>query len=101
MSRLLIGDALTGETARLRQRIVQFFERIETQLKQLLRDAELRQDFKPSLPAVTLAHFLMAYADGVMVQFVRSEFQISPSAHWREQWSALVPLLVKTDLVEA
>lgn len=101
MSRLLIGDALTGETARLRQRIVQFFERIETQLKQLLRDAELRQDFKPSLPAVTLAHFLMAYADGVMVQFVRSEFQISPSAHWHEQWSVLVPLLVKKDLVEA
>lgn len=101
MSRLLIGDALTGETARLRQRIVQFFERIETQLKQLLRDAELRQDFKLSLPAVTLAHFLMAYADGVMVQFVRSEFQMSPSTHWHEQWSALVPLLVKVNLVEA
>lgn len=101
MSRLLIGDALTGETARLRQRIVQFFERIETQLKQLLRDAELRQDFKPSLPVVTLAHFLMAYADGVMVQFVRSEFQMSPSAHWQDQWRALAPLLVKTDLIEA
>ncbi len=101
MSRLLIGDALTGETARLRQRIVQFFERIETQLKQLLLDAELRQDFKPSLPAVTLARFLMAYADGVMVQFVRSEFQMSPSTYWHEQWSALSPLLVKIDLVEA
>lgn len=95
MSRLLIGDALTGETARLRQRIVQFFERIENQLNNLLRDAEVRQDFKPSLPSVTLAHFLMAYADGVMVQFVRSEFQISPSAHWKEQWRVLVPLLVR------
>lgn len=100
MSRLLIGDALTGETARLRQRIVQFFERIETQLKQLLRDAELRQDFKLSMPAVTLAHFLMAYADGVIVQFVRSEFQTSPCAHWQEQWCTLAPLLVKTDLIE-
>lgn len=101
MSRLLIGDALTGETARLRQRIVQLFERIETQLKQLLRDAELQQDFKPSLPAVTLAHFLMAYADGVMVQFVRSEFQLSPNTDWHKQWSALAPLLVKENLVEA
>ncbi len=97
LSRLLIGDALTGETARLRQRIVQFFERIETQLKQLLRDAELQQDFN----ATSLAHFLMAYADGVMVQFVRNEFQTSPSAQWREQWRALAPLLIQIDLIEA
>jgi TetR/AcrR family transcriptional regulator len=96
LSRLLIGDALTGETARLRQRIVQFFERIETQLKQLLRDAELQQDFN----ATSLAHFLMAYADGVMVQFVRNEFQTSPSAQWREQWRALAPLLIQIDLIE-
>jgi len=101
MSRLLIGDALTGETARLRQRIVQFFERIETQLNQLLRDAELHQDFKPSLPRVRLAHFLMAYADGVMVQFVRSEFQTSPSTQWREQWLTLAPLLMQIDVVDA
>lgn len=95
LSRLLIGDALTGETARLRQRIVQFFARIETQLNQLLHDAEMRRDFNPSIPTVTLAHFVMAYADGVLVQFVRGEFQHSPSDQWREQWSALAPLLVK------
>lgn len=100
MSRLLIGDALTGETARLRQRIVQFFERIETQLKQLLRDAELRQAFEFRLPTTSLVHFLMAYVNGVMVQFVRSEFQTSPSAHWHEQWSVLSPLLISLDFAE-
>jgi TetR/AcrR family transcriptional regulator len=36
LSRLLVGDALTGETERLRQRIVQLFERIEKQLQQIL-----------------------------------------------------------------
>ncbi len=101
MSRLLIGDALTGETARLRQRIVQFHQRIETHLKHFLSDAELRQDFNLGLPAVTLTHFLMAYADGVMVQFVRSEFQTSPSAQWRAQWNILAPLLMQIDLIEA
>jgi TetR/AcrR family transcriptional regulator len=100
LSRLLVGDALTGETARLRQRIVQLFERIETQLKQLLLDAEMRQPFNANLPAAILAHFLMAYADGVIVQFVRREFQTSPSAHWREQWHALAPILVAMDLTE-
>ena len=94
MSRLLVGDALTGETERLRQRIVQFFERIETQLKQTLRDAELRNNLQAALPAATFAHFLMAYVDGAILQFVRSEFQNTPSMHWHEQWKLLAPLLI-------
>ena len=101
LSRLLVGDALTGETARLRQRIVHFFERIETQLKQFLLDAEVRQSLKANLPAVTVAHFLMAYADGVIVQFVRSEFQTSPSAHWQKQWHAFAPFFTPMNLIEA
>ena len=47
MCRLLSGDALAGETERLRQRIQQFFERIETQLKQILREAEMREKKVP------------------------------------------------------
>lgn len=100
MSRLLIGDALTGETARLRQRIAQFFDRIETQLKHLLRDAELRHGYEFRLPTASLAHFLMAYVDGVIVQFVRSEFQTSPSAHWHDQWLALSPLLISRNFAD-
>src|SRR5690606_23277804 len=42
ITRLLTGDALTGETERLRNRIAQLFERLETQFKQILREAELR-----------------------------------------------------------
>ena len=101
MSRLLVGDALTGETERLRQRIVQFFERIETQLKQLLREAELRTHIQAALPSAAFAHFLMAYVDGAIVQFVRSEFQNSPSEHWLEQWRVLSPILMQVELVEA
>lgn len=99
MSRLLVGDVLTGETERLRQRIVQFFERLETQLKQALRDAELRNNLQAALPAGVFAHFLMVYVDGAILQFVRSEFQNAPSLHWQEQWKLLAPLLIQTEFV--
>lgn len=101
MSRLLTGDALTGETQRLRQRIVQFFERIETQLKQILHDAELRNHVQLALPAAHFTHFLMAYVDGVIAQFVRSEFQNLPSFHWHQQWAVLASLLLQKELIEA
>src|SRR5690606_21333696 len=44
ITRLLTGDALTGETERLRVRIAQFFERVETQLRQILREAERSEE---------------------------------------------------------
>ncbi len=43
MARILTGDALAGETDRLRHRVNQFFERLETQLKQIMREAEYRK----------------------------------------------------------
>jgi len=101
LSRLLVGDALTGETERLRQRIVQFFERIETQLKQILRDAELHSHLQAALPAAAFARFLMTYLDGAMVQYVRSEFQHVPSEYWLEQWRVLAPRLMQVELIEA
>lgn len=101
LSRLLSGDALTGETERLRLRIAQFFERIENQLRQLLRDAELRNDVRCALPVAALAQLLMAYVDGCIAQFVRSEFQRLPSPHWPAQWQVLAAGLLSADLVDA
>jgi len=89
LSRLLTGDALTGETARLRARIAQFFDRIETQLKQVLREAELRDNLHTQLPINAAANLLVAIANGRIAEFVRSEFQRLPSTHWPEQWQLL------------
>jgi TetR/AcrR family transcriptional regulator len=94
MSRLLAGDALTGETERLRERIAHFFDRIETQLKQTLREAELRDNLQASIPTAVLAHLLMAYVDGCITQFVRSKFQRLPTQHWAQQWQTLAPHLL-------
>ena len=39
ITRVLLGDALVGENDRLRTRVSQFFDRIETQFRQVLREA--------------------------------------------------------------
>ncbi|WP_148253249.1 nucleoid occlusion factor SlmA [Aidingimonas lacisalsi] len=89
LSRLLGGDALTGETARLRQRINQLFERLETQLKQILREAELHEGRRPTLPASSAANVLLAHVEGRITQFVRSDFRRRPTEHWEDQWPLL------------
>lgn len=86
MTRLLTGDALTGETERLRTRITQFFDRVETQLKQILREAELRDGLTPRIPTGAAANLMMALVDGKVIEFVRSGFKRSPMEHWPEQW---------------
>lgn len=95
ITRLLTGDALTGETERLRQRVAQLFERVETQLKQVLREAELREGLRPNLPLSAAANLLMAAADGRITQFVRSQFRRLPTEHWAEQWPVLVSGLMR------
>ncbi|CBV43715.1 nucleoid occlusion factor SlmA [Halomonas elongata] len=95
LSRLLGGDALTGETARLRQRIHQLFERLETQLKQVLREAELREGRRPAMPIPAAANMLLAHAEGRISQYVRSDFKRRPTEHWDDQWPALSARLLR------
>lgn len=90
LTRILTGDALTGETERLHDRVVQFFDRLETQLKQILREAELREGMRTTLPVAVAANLMLATAEGRINQFVRSGFQRSPMEHWPDQWQILV-----------
>lgn len=89
LSRILVGDALTGENARLRIRITQFYDRLETQLKQVLREAESRNQLPVGHPSTAVANLLVATAEGRMNQYVRSGFQKSPLEHWDQQWKLL------------
>jgi TetR/AcrR family transcriptional regulator len=98
ITRLLTGDALTGETERLRNRVAQLFERIETQLKQILREAELREGLRPILPLAAAANMLMACAEGRITQFVRSEFRRLPTEHWADQWPVLTQGFMREQL---
>ena len=89
ITRILTGDALAGETERLRARVAQLFDRFETQLKQVLREAEMREGLRPVLPVNTAANMLLALAEGKISQYVRSNFQRSPMDGWAEQWQQL------------
>ena len=86
---LLLGEALVGEHERLRARVSQFFDRFETQLKQILREGEQMTDlgFRASVAAVS--NLLMAVVEGRMGQFSRSGFERSPLEAWDQQWRAL------------
>lgn len=90
ITRLLTGDALTGETARLRTRIQQLFDRLETQLKQLLREAEIKEGVRTTLVVSAAANLLLSAAEGRIAQFVRSEFNRRPTEHWQDQWQVLM-----------
>ena len=89
MTRLLTGDALAGETERLRERIAQFFGRLEAQLKQVLREAQIRENLKTTISPAILTNLLLASVEGRLVQFVRSEFKVSPLDNWDTQWDFL------------
>ena len=87
MARLLYGDVLVGETERLRKRVAQIYERIETQMKQILREAEVNENLH--LPVNDVAVLLLAVVEGSITRFVRSEFKSSPVAGWERQWELI------------
>ena len=89
LTRIIIGDALTGENERLRTRISQFYDRLETQLKQILREAESKNQLPVGFPSTASANLLLATVEGRMNQFVRSGFEQTPLQRWDQQWEIL------------
>ncbi|NQZ32313.1 MAG: nucleoid occlusion factor SlmA [Oceanospirillaceae bacterium] len=96
MARLLTGDALAGESERLRARINQFFQRLETQLKQILREAELKEGLRTQTTTAATANLMIATVEGRIRQFVRSDFKHKPTEYWNTQWPCLATGLFKS-----
>ena len=95
ITRLLTGDALAGENERLHQRIQQFYDRVEAQLKQILRDAEFKEGLRTQATPTITANLLLAAVEGRIAQFVRSSFKQKPSQDWPAQWELLAPTLFR------
>ena len=89
ITRLLTGDPLAGETERLRGRVAQFFERLETQLRQILRESEIREGIRTELDVAIAANLMLSAAEGRISQYVRSDFSRLPTRDWDSQWSTL------------
>jgi TetR/AcrR family transcriptional regulator len=96
ISRVLNGDALLGENERLRSRISVLFAKIETQIKQILREKTLREGKGFNLDEAILANLLLAFVEGRIAQFVRSEFKQKPTLHFDEQWTFIQQQLLRS-----
>ncbi|MDO2949283.1 nucleoid occlusion factor SlmA [Aeromonas simiae] len=96
ITRILNGDALLGENERLRDRIGMLFDKLETQLKQVLREKRLREGQGFQLDEGMLANLLLAYAEGRISQFVRSEFKHKPTTGFEEQWTFIRSQLLQS-----
>jgi len=88
-ARLFVGDALLGETERLRRRMHQLLNRLETQLRQILREYNATLVQMPTLQINPSANLLLAFAEGRIQQFVRSDFADAPTRDWETQWEML------------
>ena len=95
ITRIFNGDALAGEHERLRGRVQQFYDRLEMQLRQILREAERREGKRTRATANATANLLMAFAEGRIGQFVRSDFKRAPTQDWEEQWALLQDMLFR------
>jgi TetR/AcrR family transcriptional regulator len=82
MTRVMVGDALVFENERLVARMNQFFDRIESQLRQSLRgSAEAAGSVTPTVDANAQASVLTAFAVGRLQRYARSGFKRSPTEH--------------------
>lgn len=91
ISSLLQGGALVGETEQLRVRAGQIYDRIETHIRQVLREAEAKSPH--GLRAAQTASLCGALIEGRIARFVRTGFQVSPLAGFAEEWDLLRPAL--------
>lgn len=82
MVRVMVGDALVFEHERLIARMNQFFDRVESQLRQSLRSAaEGAGSAQPTVDANGQASALTAFTIGRLQRFARSGFKRSPTEH--------------------
>jgi len=82
MTRVMVGDALVFENDRLLARMNQFFDRIESQLRQSLRTvAEADGSATPTVDANAHASVLTAFAVGRLQRYARSGFKRNPTEH--------------------
>lgn len=90
MTRVMVGDALVHENERLVLRMNQFFDRIESALRLVLRAAaEAKGSTTPTVDANAQASVLVSFIIGRLQRYARSGFKRMPT----EQIDAALRLL--------
>lgn len=90
MTRLMVGDALVYENERLVARINQFFDRIESSLRQALRAAaEAQGSLTPTVQANAQASVWVSFIIGRLQRYARSGFKRLPTEQLEASLRAL------------
>ena len=89
LARLMLGEAVQGESDALRGRVNQLMERLETQLKQILKRARLDARLSGETDALAAANLLAAVVHGRINQYSRSNFRLDPTEQWSAQWAII------------
>ncbi len=79
MTRVLVGDALISEDPRLQGRINQMTERLETSLKQSIRNAISQQRLPEGTDPGARAGVILAFVMGRWLLFAKSDFKRVPN----------------------
>ncbi|OTA19214.1 nucleoid occlusion factor SlmA [Xenorhabdus beddingii] len=93
LTRIMTGHALMFEQDRLQSRINQLFERIEAQLRQILKEKKIRDGQGFKYDETILASQLLAFCEGTLSRFVRSEFRYRPTTEFEIRWPLILTQL--------
>ncbi|MFZ1871364.1 nucleoid occlusion factor SlmA [Serratia sp. D1N4] len=93
LTRIMTGHALMFEQDRLQGRINQLFERIEAQLRQVLKERKLREGKGFVMDETLLASQLLAFCEGMLSRYIRSEFRYRPTQDFDARWPLLASQL--------
>ena len=86
--RVLLGEALVGEDRALSERVARFFERIETQLRAIIRDAPGATLAQRSQAGAS-ANLIAAFVVGRMHLFSASGLRRRPTEDLDRQWAMI------------
>ncbi|OCG62176.1 nucleoid occlusion factor SlmA [Gilliamella sp. wkB18] len=94
LTRIMTGHALMFEQEQLQERISQLFERIETQIKQVLRERKIREGIAFITDERILSSQLLAFCEGMMARYSRSGFKYLPTTNFDIRWNLLTKQLL-------
>ena len=86
--RVLLGEALVGEDRALSERVGRFFERLETQIRIIIRDAGDAGLTQRSRAGAS-ANLMVAFVLGRMHQFSASGLRRRPTENLDRQWAMI------------
>ncbi len=89
ITRILLGDILIGEQDRLRNRTSNFFLRINSSIKQIMKESLLRNDCELKVSLESAANFISTFIEGRLHKYQRLNFMNLCLDEWEMDWKVL------------